>query len=163
LWSVGAFASPRYKVQEKKTTPGACFWRSRFLRWRIIIIEITFRQLDCGVYAGTSDISVNMFIIVWEFTVKSEAVNSFQRAYGPEGEWVQLFRRSSGYRGTRLLVDTEDPRRFITIDHWTSEAEYKAMQQSFQLEYAALDAAFAEWTESEREIGTFLSERDSCT
>ncbi len=43
---------------------------------------------------------------------------AFEELYGPEGEWVRLFRRSPAYRGTELLEDLDSPNRFVTIDRW---------------------------------------------
>ena len=42
----------------------------------------------------------SMFVILWEFEVKPGYEKSFQTVYGPEGAWVQLFRRDSHYHMT---------------------------------------------------------------
>ena len=34
------------------------------------------------------------YIVVWEFQVKAECEAEFVTAYGPDGEWARLFRRS---------------------------------------------------------------------
>ncbi|MEX2271508.1 MAG: hypothetical protein WD690_08565 [Vicinamibacterales bacterium] len=34
-----------------------------------------------------------MIQVVWQFVVKEEAVDRFERAYGPNGEWARLFAR----------------------------------------------------------------------
>ncbi len=57
-----------------------------------------------------------MVEIVWEFVVKEEARGQFELAYGPGGAWSKLFARYPGFRGTTLLRDTENPRRYLTID-----------------------------------------------
>jgi hypothetical protein len=44
-----------------------------------------------------------MHVILWEFTIKPEKQQTFLDAYGPEGNWAQLFRRAEGYLGTELL------------------------------------------------------------
>ena len=97
------------------------------------------------------------FVIVWEFVVAKAAVPDFCRAYGPEGDWVTLFRRGTGHVETLLLEDGATAGRYVTVDRWTSAVAHEAFRQRFAAEYAALDAACAAWTESERMIGEFTT------
>ena len=46
-----------------------------------------------------------MFVVVWRFEIAEEKVAAFESAYGPEGNWAQLFRKSPEYLGTELLRD----------------------------------------------------------
>jgi heme-degrading monooxygenase HmoA len=93
--------------------------------------------------------------IVWEFIVRDEAVAEFQHAYGPEGEWVALFRQYPGYAGTSLLKDTVVPGRFLTVDRWETEAHYEDMLASTREDYARLDRRFSAFTVSERKLGAW--------
>lgn len=61
-----------------------------------------------------------MYCYVWSYVVRPEYVEAFRTAYGPEGEWVQLFRRDRGYIRTDLLADRDNPEHFMTIDFWSS-------------------------------------------
>lgn len=96
-----------------------------------------------------------MIQVIWEFVVKEEALESFGREYGPNGAWDRLFSRYPGYRGTTLLHDTKNPRRFLTIDTWETMAHRDQMLARSRAEYAELDAAFGAWTELETELGAF--------
>lgn len=96
-----------------------------------------------------------MIDVIWQFIVKAEAVAQFERAYGPDGAWAQLFSRHPGFTGTSLLRDASHPRTYLTIDTWESRAQRDAMLTAAKAEYAALDAEFEGWTESETEIGVF--------
>jgi heme-degrading monooxygenase HmoA len=96
-----------------------------------------------------------MIAIVWEFTVKTEALPAFRQAYGPSGDWAALFRRHAGYQGTTLLQDTNEERRFLTIDVWEDEGAFDRMHDSAQREYARLDARFEGLTLTERKLGVF--------
>jgi heme-degrading monooxygenase HmoA len=96
-----------------------------------------------------------MIEIVWEFIVKEEARGQFELAYGPGGAWSKLFARCPGFRGTTLLRDTKNPRRYLTIDLWDTEAQREQMLAERKEEYTKLDAAFAGWTESKAEVGIF--------
>jgi len=96
-----------------------------------------------------------MIEIVWEYVVKEEARGQFELAYGPGGAWSKLFAQAPGFRGTTLLRDVENPRRYMTIDIWDSLDQREQMLAEHKAEYADLDAAFAGWTESEVELGVF--------
>ena len=96
-----------------------------------------------------------MIEIIWEFVVKEEFRGQFELAYGPGGAWSKLFANSPGFRGTTILRDTIDPRRYLSIDLWDTPAQRKAFLAEHKAEYAKLDADFAQWTESESEVGIF--------
>lgn len=96
-----------------------------------------------------------MIHIIWEFVVKPDAVERFERAYGADGEWSRFFATHAGFRGTILLRDAASPRRFLTIDVWEGAEDRRRMMAEAGAAYAALDASFAGLTESETEIGAF--------
>lgn len=96
-----------------------------------------------------------MIEIIWESVVKEEARGQFELAYGPGGAWSKLFARSQGFRGTTLLRDTHDPRRYLTIDFWDSEEKREQILAELQTEHAELNAIFGEWTETRKEVGIF--------
>jgi len=94
-------------------------------------------------------------VIIWEFRVRSHHVHEFLAAYGSDGTWAALFRRAPEYLGTELLRDRDDPLRFLTIDRWTSADAFTRFREQHAQQYAELDAKCADWTESERSLGTF--------
>ena len=96
-----------------------------------------------------------MIEIVWEFIVKEEARGQFELAYGPGGAWSKLLEQGPGFRGTTLLHDTKNPRRYLTIDLWETMVQREQWLAEREAEYLHLDAAFADWTESETEVGIF--------
>jgi len=96
-----------------------------------------------------------MIEIVCAFVVKEEARGQFELAYGPGGAWSGLFARSPGFRGTTLLRDTKNPRRYLAIDLWDTEALREQALAEREAEYSSLDAAFGDWTESRAEVGIF--------
>ncbi len=96
-----------------------------------------------------------MIEIVWEFVVKEEARGQFELAYGPGGAWSKLFARCQGFRGITLLRDTKNPRRYLAIDLWDTLAQREQTLAERSAEHADLDAAFADWTESQTEVGIF--------
>ena len=96
-----------------------------------------------------------MVEIIWESVVKEEARGQFELAYGPGGAWSSLFARYPGFRGTTLLRDTKNPRRYLTIDFWETEAQREQALGEREADYSRLDAAFADWTEARTELGVF--------
>ena len=92
---------------------------------------------------------------IWEFHVKPGARSQFAKIYGPEGDWAQLFRRSSEYRGTTLLHDHDHPDRSLTLDHWTSREALQQFKRDHHSEYVALDKQCASLTVQEIFIGDF--------
>jgi heme-degrading monooxygenase HmoA len=96
-----------------------------------------------------------MIEIIWEFVVKEEARGHFELAYGPGGAWSKLFAASPGFRGASLLRDEGNPRRYLTVEVWDTEAQREQALAERQAEYSSLDAAFEVWAESRTEIGTF--------
>ncbi len=98
-----------------------------------------------------------MIQIIWEFVVKAGAIDQFEEEYGPDGAWSRLFQAYPGFRGTTLLRDADNPRRYLTIDLWDTRAHRKRMLTHGRTRYGDLDAALADLTESEDEIGTFTT------
>ena len=96
-----------------------------------------------------------MIEFVREFVVKEEARGQFELAYGPGGLWSKLFERCPGFRGTVLLRDNENPRRYLTIDLWNTDAHREQTLAERRAECSDLDATLAEWTESQTEVGIF--------
>ena len=96
-----------------------------------------------------------MIEIIWQFIVKEEFRGQFELAYGPGGAWSKLFSSSPGFRGTTLMRDTTDPRRYISIDLWDTLAQREAFLAEHKTEYEKLDLDFETWTESETELGVF--------
>lgn len=95
------------------------------------------------------------YVYIWEFIVAAEHVGAFERAYGPSGDWVQLFRRGAGYLRTELHRDRAQPQRFVTIDYWESREAWEAFRTRFAEEFETLDAKCLTWTTREAEIGRF--------
>jgi quinol monooxygenase YgiN len=95
------------------------------------------------------------YATVWEFRVRSERREEFERHYGLQGSWVDLFRQAAGYLGTELLRDRADPLRYLTIDRWTGADAYRAFRTEFARPYAILDAACEGLTTQEIAIGEY--------
>lgn len=93
-----------------------------------------------------------MFVILWEFEVKQGSEERFQRVYGPEGAWAQLFQRDPHYRGTKLLRDVARPDHLFTIDCWDSESDYRSFLSRYDAAYKELDHSCTGLTIRERRL-----------
>jgi heme-degrading monooxygenase HmoA len=96
-----------------------------------------------------------MFVVVWQFEIAEEKISDFESAYGPEGNWAQLFRRSPEYLGTELLRDTYVAGAYLTIDRWASEAAFRSFRKQHDSAYEALDRSCDALTSRETRIGAY--------
>jgi heme-degrading monooxygenase HmoA len=100
-----------------------------------------------------------VFQAIWSFSVEPANQPRFESLYGPEGRWVQLFRRASGYLGTELLRDRADPTRYLTIDRWESADAFRDFRAKFASEYEALDRECEGLTARESALGEYETVR----
>ena len=93
-----------------------------------------------------------MHRIEWEFRPAPEHVEEFLTAYGPEGAWVALFRRATGFLGTQFLPISGRPGWYRTIDCWRAAEDHAAFLADFGEEYRALDRQCERLTLEERRV-----------
>lgn len=95
------------------------------------------------------------FVYMWAYRVLPECFDEFQEIYGPEGSWVELFRRAPGYLDTQLLQDRNESNRFITIDRWESEEAFVSFRTKLAREFDDLDRMGERLTMDETALGEF--------
>ena len=98
-----------------------------------------------------------MFVVVWQFEITEDKVPAFEAAYGPEGAWAKLFGASPNYLGTELLRDAYIPGTYLTIDRWSTEADFRAFRKQHDQDYEALDRECDSLTSRETRIGAFTN------
>jgi len=96
-----------------------------------------------------------MFVALWEYEVKPGHEKRFEKAYGPDGDWVRLFRNDSRYHETRLVRDSFRSSIYLTLDFWDSRDAYEKFMADHKEEYKALDAAGEKLTSKERRLGWY--------
>lgn len=96
-----------------------------------------------------------MFLVLWEYEVKSGSEEKFEEVYGAGGAWARLFRRAKGYRETQLVRDTDRAGIYLTLDYWNSREEYEKFRMDFRKEYEELDKVGDGLTVRETRIGRF--------
>jgi len=108
-----------------------------------------------GLHRGKGLEAATAYTCLWEFIVEPQHVKEFERHYGPQGSWVELFRQAPGFIQTLLLRDSTDPRRFVTIDRWENDEAYRRFRSQFSRQYADLDRRCEKLTMRETLIGEF--------
>jgi hypothetical protein len=96
-----------------------------------------------------------MFVALWEYEVKPGDEERFEKAYGPDGDWVRLFQSDTHHYQTRLVSDSLRPGVYLTMDFWESREAYEEFMGGHTTEYEAIDAMSEELTVKERRIGWF--------
>jgi len=96
-----------------------------------------------------------MFVALWEYEVKPGCEESFQSAYGPQGDWVRLFQCDPHFRETRLLQDLSRPRFYFTLDYWDTETSFEQFRATNHAAYAAIDRATEPLTLSDPHLSSF--------
>jgi len=92
---------------------------------------------------------------MWSFQVSEEAAEEFERHYGRGGTWTQLFALAPGYIESLLLKDRGVPGRYLTIDRWQTEADYREFRTLYAEQYDALDERCDGLTGEETPLGRF--------
>ena len=98
-----------------------------------------------------------MISVIWQFEVATGTEAEFEKHYGPDGTWVQLFRGDPAFRGTLLLHDRECANRYLTVDRWDDIASYEAFRAKHAKEYQRIDLEMEQLTTNEQRIGIFES------
>jgi heme-degrading monooxygenase HmoA len=93
-----------------------------------------------------------MIIRVWEYDVPEAAAAEFERVYGADRAWAELFSSSEGFEGTELFASVSNPGRYLTVDRFRDEASWRRFQAEHREAYLALDAASEGLTVAEREL-----------
>ena len=96
-------------------------------------------------------------VILWEFRIRDGMEGRFEQAYGPDGDWVKLFRQGEGFVRTELLRDPTETGRYLTLDYWTSEEAYERFRQQHAKEYQGLDSTCEALTWREAHLGSWVS------
>ena len=96
-----------------------------------------------------------MIYIVWRFVTRPDRVADFEAHYGADGSWAQLFRRHSGFRGTELLLELDQPGSYLLWDKWDALASFDAFKREHAADYAALDRECEALTLKEEKVGIF--------
>ena len=81
-----------------------------------------------------------------------DRTEAFTAAYAADGAWVELFGRAAGFLGTELYRDAARADRFLTIDRWRDEQDWRSFRNAFGPAYESLDAQLEGLAVAERSL-----------
>lgn len=84
-----------------------------------------------------------MVEIFYRYRVHPTQARAFEHAYGSAGPWAKLFGRHPGYKRTRLFRHKDEPDIYVTVDVWTSKADWDAFRKVHAADYLRLDKQLA--------------------
>jgi heme-degrading monooxygenase HmoA len=96
--------------------------------------------------------NAGVFVRVWEYEVPGDRAEAFTAAYAADGAWGELFGRAAGFLGTELYRDAARADRFLTIDLWQDEQNWRSFLNAFGSAYEALDAQLEGLAAAERSL-----------
>ena len=96
-----------------------------------------------------------VYVRIWELQVRTGQEAEFERVYGPEGDWVQLFRKSKAFLRTEFLRDLETDGRYFAVDYFSSQSGFQSFLKQHREEYDALDRRGETLCASEQRLGSF--------
>lgn len=79
-----------------------------------------------------------MKVRVWRYDVPPDVQEEFEREYGPNGSWAQLFASSPGFVATGLYVEVESPTSYLTVDQFTDDDAWQDFRTEHDTGYRAL-------------------------
>ena len=81
-----------------------------------------------------------------------DRTEAFIAAYAADGAWGELSGRAAGFVGTELYRDAAPADRFLTIDRWQDEQDWRSFRSAFSSAYEALDAQLEGLAAAERSL-----------
>jgi len=100
----------------------------------------------------TKDPQAAGFVVAWLYRPRPGVVGEFERAYGSDGPWGELFARAGGYLGTELYVDGDT---YLVLDRWDSQDAHDRFEQTFGAEYGELSERSERLHQEETRLGSF--------
>ncbi len=97
-----------------------------------------------------------MVVIIWEYYVQPTLQPAFEQYYHAHGIWAHCFHQHPDFIETRLMQDSTNPYRYLTLDYWRNETSFNQFYQHYQAEYDAIDTVCRTFTSSETCLGTFV-------
>ncbi|MEP2023011.1 MAG: antibiotic biosynthesis monooxygenase [Reichenbachiella sp.] len=98
-----------------------------------------------------------MYKVIWRYKVKAEFIKDFLKIYDANGEWVQLFSKSSDFIKTALFNDVNADQYFLTIDYWKSKEAYQNFYKQHHKEIKQIDVMGDQMTLLEEKLDEFMS------
>ena len=98
-----------------------------------------------------------MVAVVWQFDIRPEASDDFERLYGADGPWTKLSRRSRSYLGSSFLRDIGSENRYLLVEYWGEMMVYEKHLVDLSEQVKALEEQRARLVERMETVGVFTA------
>jgi hypothetical protein len=89
---------------------------------------------------------------VWRYRVAPDMREEFEREYGTEGSWAQLFATATGFVETSLYRGARSATTYITVDRFVSEQAWRQFRTDNDAAYTTLGERLAHLTLEQEEL-----------
>ena len=96
-----------------------------------------------------------MVAVVWQFTIREDNSDEFERFYGADGEWTRVSRRSRSFLGSSFLKDLAVPTRYLLVEYWSEMLVYEKHVIDFRREIDALEERRRSFAVDVESLGVF--------
>jgi quinol monooxygenase YgiN len=93
--------------------------------------------------------------VVWQFEVREERRDEFERFCGADGEWTKLSRKSRSFLGSSFLRDLAQPTRYLLVEYWSEMVVYEKHRVDFEKEVAQLEQRRGQFLTTAEPRGVF--------
>ena len=80
-----------------------------------------------------------MVAVVWQFDIRPEASDDFERLYGADGTWTKLSRRSRSFLGSSFLRAIGSENRYLLVEYWGEMMVYEKHLADFSEQVRTLE------------------------
>ncbi len=98
-----------------------------------------------------------MVAIVWQFDIRPEDSQTFERLYGADGEWTALSRQSRSFLGSSFLRDITAASRYLVVEYWSEMIVYEKHVVDFSDEVKKLERQRERFVVKMENIGVFTA------
>jgi len=95
--------------------------------------------------------------VVWQFDIRPEAANDFERLYGADSAWTKLSRRSRSFLGSSFLKAMGSDTRYLLVEYWGEMVVYEKHLVDFSEKLNALEEQRALLVERMETVGVFTA------
>jgi quinol monooxygenase YgiN len=95
--------------------------------------------------------------VVWQFDIRPEASDDFERLYGADGIWTKLSRRSRSFLGSSFLRGIGSENRYLLVEYWGEMMVYEKHLADLSEQVKAIEEQRARLVERMETVGVFTA------
>jgi quinol monooxygenase YgiN len=95
--------------------------------------------------------------VVWQFDIRPESSDDFERLYGADGPWTKMSRRSRSFLGSSFLRAIGSENRYLLVEYWGEMMVYEKHLADLSEQVKALEEQRARLVERMETVGVFTA------